>query len=113
MTSRQTGRRIVSISAERRRRKNGKRSASRPAAGRREAHPRPSERRQLLQLVICSGIFVLLVAAKLVLPEPMARVNAKLSRAMEQNMDVQAVFSALGRGSSGENGLERTCGEGG
>lgn len=111
MTSRQTGRRIASISAERRRRKSGMRSVSRPAAGRREDHPRPGERRQLLQLVICSGIFVLLVAAKLVLPEPMARVNARLSRAMEQNMDVQAVFSALGRAISGENGLDQTADE--
>ncbi len=111
MTSRQTGRRIASISAERRKRKNGKWSVSRPAAGWREDHPRPGERRLLLQLVICSGIFVLLVAAKLVLPEPMARVNARLSHAMEQNMDVRAVFSAVGRAISGENGLERTADE--
>ncbi|MDY5613351.1 M23 family metallopeptidase [Dysosmobacter sp.] len=111
MTSRQTGRRIAAISAERYRRKNGKRSAARQAAGRREDRPHPRERRQLLQLMICSGIFVLLVAAKLVLPEPMARVNARLSRAMEQNMDVQAVFSAVGRAVSGEGGLNETVDE--
>ena len=109
MTSRQSGRRIASISAERRRRKKGKRSGQ--TAGRREERPRPRERRQLLQLVICSAIFVLLVAAKLVLPEPMARVNAKLSRAMEQNMDVQAVFSAVGRAVSGKSGLDQTADE--
>ena len=109
MTSRQSGRRIASISAERRRRKKGKRSGQ--TAGRREERPRPRERRQLLQLVICSAIFVLLVAAKLVLPEPMARVDAKLSRAMEQNMDVQAVFSAVGRAVSGKSDLDQTADE--
>lgn len=109
MTSRQSGRRIASISAERRRRKKGKRSGQ--TAGRREERPRPRERRQLLQLVICSAIFVLLVAAKLVLPEPMARVNAKLSHAMEQNMDVRAVFSAVGRAVSGKSGLDETADE--
>ena len=111
MTSRQAGRRIASISEERHRRKNGKRSVSRQAAGRREDRPRPRERRQLLQLVICSGIFVLLVAAKLVLPEPMSRVNARLSHAMAQNMDVQAVFSAVGRAFSGEGNLDDTVDE--
>ena len=111
MTSRQAGRRIASISTERHRRKNGKQRVPRRTAGRREDRPRHRERRQLLQLVICSGIFVLLVAAKLVLPEPMSRVNARLSQAMEQNMDVQAVFSAVGRAFSGEGNLDDTVDE--
>lgn len=58
--------------------------------------------RRLLQLVACGMIFVALVAAKLLLPARMAGFNEKLSAAMEWNMDVQAVFSAVGRAFSGE-----------
>ena len=50
----------------------------------------------LLRLMICGGVFVLLVAAKLLLPEKMAAFNQKLSAAMTESMDVQAVFSAVG-----------------
>lgn len=110
MTSRQTGRRIASIAAERRR-KPVRSGGARQRQGRKEEQMRPRERRQLIQLVICSGIFVLLVAAKLILPERMAQVNEKLSRAMEQNMDVQAVFSAVGRAFAGEDDLDRTADE--
>ena len=50
----------------------------------------------------CGSIFVLLVAVKLLLPGRMAQVNAKLTGMLEQNIDVQAVFSAVGRAVSGE-----------
>ena len=110
MTSRQTGRRIASIAAARRR-KPVRGSGARQMRGRKEEHMRPKERLQLIQLVVCSGIFVLLVAAKFVLPERMAQVNARLSQAMEHNMDVQAVFSAVGRAFAGEDGLDRTADE--
>ena len=72
---------------------------------------RPAERRQLLQLVVCSGIFMLLVAAKLLLPGRMAEINGALSQAMERNMDVQAVFSAVGRAFSGESGVSGAANE--
>ncbi|MFR3922167.1 MAG: hypothetical protein ACLTYN_09575 [Dysosmobacter welbionis] len=62
----------------------------------------PGERRHLIQLVACGSIFVLLVAVKLLLPGRMAQVNAKLTGMLEQNIDVQAVFSAVGRAVSGE-----------
>jgi len=52
--------------------------------------------------VACGSIFVLLVAVKLLLPGRMAQVNAKLTGMLEQNIDVQAVFSAVGRAVSGE-----------
>lgn len=58
--------------------------------------------RRLLQLVACGSLFVALVAAKLLLPARMAVFNEKLSAAMEQNLDVQAVFSAVGRAFFGE-----------
>ena len=50
----------------------------------------------------CGGVFVLLVAVKLLLPDRLAQVNGRLTGMLEQNMDVRAVFSAVGRAVSGE-----------
>ena len=51
-----------------------------------------------LQLVACGSIFVLLVAVKLLLPGTNGSSEQPSSlRMMEQNIDVQAVFSAVGR----------------
>ena len=102
MTSRRTGRRAAAARRTGRSARGGM-----PRAGRRKEEPlAPRERRQLVQLVICGGVFVLLVAAKLLLPGRMDRLNAALSQAMEQNMDVEAVFSAVGRAFAGESGVE-------
>lgn len=95
MTSRQAGRRIA---ARTRQRRVGSRARkSEPLAAK--------DLRLMLQLVVCGGIFVALVAAKLLLPSRMAAFNERLSTAMERNMDVQAVFSAVGRAFSGEEGV--------
>ncbi len=51
----------------------------------------------MVQLVVCCGVFVLLVAAKLLLPGKMEQINVRIHNAMRQNIDVQAVFSAVGR----------------
>lgn len=104
MTSRQAGRRISTIAAERQR-VHGKRGGARQAVHRKNEPLRPRERRQLIQLVACGTIFVLLVAAKLLLPARMEQLGEKLSGAMEQNMDVRAVFSAVGRAFTGENDI--------
>lgn len=103
MTSRQAGRRMATVAAERR---GGRSGARRKPVSRKkqEAPAAPRERRQLVQLVVCGMIFVLLVTVKLLLPERMDRINETISRAMEQNVDVQAVFSAVGRAFSGEEG---------
>lgn len=98
MTSRQTGRRIQAMTADRRRRSSGARQ-------RKSGPARPGELRRLAQLVVCGAVFVALVAVKLLLPAKMEEVNRKLSAALEQNMDVQAVFSAVGRAFSGEGGV--------
>ena len=55
----------------------------------------------MIRLVACGTVFVLLVAAKLALPARMERFNAKLAEVLSRNMDVQAVFSAVGRGFAG------------
>lgn len=95
MTSRQAGRRIA---ARTRQRRVGSRTRkSEPLAAK--------DLRLMLRLVVCGGIFVALVAAKLLLPSRMAAFNEQLSAAMERNMDVQAVFSAVGRAFSGEEGV--------
>ena len=101
MTSRQAGQRIRIIAA-RRGGKRQKAARARRPAGRRSQTVRPGEQRRLLQLVACASIFVLLVAVKLLLPGRMAPVSEKLAEALARNMDVQAVFSAVGRAASGE-----------
>lgn len=110
MTSRQAGRRISTIAAERQR-SRGKRGGVRQAARRKNEPQCPKERRQLIQLVACGTMFVLLVAAKLLLPARMEALGEKLSEAMGQNMDVQAVFSAVGRAFAGENDVGDTMEE--
>ena len=99
MASRQAGRRTVAEQYG----KSGRRSTARQQ-GKRESRKDlyPKERRQLLQLVICGSVLVLLVAVKLLLPGKLAAFNDELTAAMERNMDVQAVFSAVGRAFSGE-----------
>ena len=99
-----------------RRQMKGKRSAGNRTAGRTAVRRKKEtlssrERRQLIQLVLCGGIFVLLVVSKLVLPVRMEPVNQKISEAMGRNMDVQAVFSAVGRAFTGAEGLSGTAEE--
>lgn len=108
MTSRQMGRRVSTIAAERRKR-SARHDGTRQTTRQKETAMGAKERRQLLQLVICGSIFVLLVAAKLLLPDRMAQVNARISGAMEQNMDVQAVFSAVGRAFSGADDIDHAA----
>lgn len=100
MTSRQAGRRIGTIAAERRRRSRG---GARQAVRRKQELLSAGERRRLIQLVACGGIFVLLVAVKLLLPGRMAQIGRFLTGPMEQNVDVRAVFSAVGRAFAGES----------
>lgn len=102
MTSRQAGRRISTIAAERRRGIR-RRGGARQAVRRKEEPLSAGERRRLIQLAACAGIFVLLVAVKLLLPGQMARIDQLLSGPMEQNVDVRAVFSAVGRAFAGES----------
>lgn len=101
MTSRQAGRRIGTIAAQRRRRSRS--SGARQAVRRKQEFLSAGERRRLIQLVACGGIFILLVAVKLLLPGRMAQIDRLLTGPMEQNVDVRAVFSAVGRAFAGES----------
>lgn len=100
MTSRQAGRRIGTIAAERRRQG---RCGARQTVRRKGETLSAGECRRLIQLAVCAGIFVLLVVIKLLLPGRMAQINQFLSGRMEQNVDVRAVFSAVGRAFAGES----------
>ena len=93
MTSRQMEQRMR-IAASRRRRR------TRP--GRSRQQPDPGEMRRLAQLVACGTIFVTLVAVKLLLPGRLAPLSARLEESLGRNMDVEAVFSAVGRVFAGE-----------
>jgi len=88
------------------RRRNVCRTRSARSGGKKNEPLTSRDLRRLMQLVACGSVFVALVAAKLLLPAKMAAFNGKLSAAMERNMDVQAVFSAVGRAFSGEEGME-------
>lgn len=70
-----------------------------------------AERRRLLQLVVCGGMFVLLVTVKLLLPGRLDAIGQKVNAALGQNMDIQAVFSAIGEAASGQQDVEQTLDE--
>lgn len=68
----------------------------------------PAVRRQILQLLVSGSIFLLVAAGKLLLPE-MANVwGQHLSQAMNQNLDVTEVFSAVGRAFAPESDLRQS-----
>ena len=100
MSAGQAGRRVAGIAAGRKKTMR-RRGGARQAVGKKRDAANTAELRRLAQLVICGGAFVLLVAAKLLLPARMESLNQHLSGALERNMDVQAVFSAVGRMVSG------------
>lgn len=77
-------------------RQRGRRIARKRPAPKRSAAPTAVERRRFVQLMVCGSAFVLLVAVKLLLPEKMAPVGARLAAAMERNMDMRQVFSVVG-----------------
>ena len=107
MTSRRMGKRIA---AGRRTRMVKQKKIHR--AAKHQADPlSPRERHALLRLVICGSVFVLLVAVKLLLPARMEQLQVRLEEAMEENMDVRAVFSAVGRAFSGESELTTAANE--
>ena len=69
------------------------------------------ERRWLAQLVACGGIFILIVAAKLLLPGHLEGVRTRLQSVLEQNMDIREVFSAVGQAAAGEKLVDKTLDE--
>ena len=109
MALRQNGRRVKRGGAERR--NAAKRTAPRSASRSKRSGMGKREKYQLVQLMVCSGCFVLLVLTKLVLPDHMETVNQTIRGALSQNMDIQAVFSSVGKAFSGESEFARTADE--
>lgn len=94
MTSRQAGQKIGRMYANRTGYRTGRQKAAMPAA----------QKRRLAQFLICGTIFVLLVAAKLLIPARLQWLSSRMDGALEHSMDVTEVFSAAGRLFSGEGG---------
>ena len=76
------------------RKENGKKKPSRRM---RATAVGPEERHRFAQLMISGTLFVALVAVKILLPDRYGPVREAASGILEQNMDVMAVFSAVGR----------------
>jgi len=95
------GRRRRTVSSGRYR-TSGKQRERPPRGKRSEERLTAKQRWQLIQLLVSGSLFVLLVAATWFLPGGTGRLNTFLTGAMERNMDVQAVFSAVGRAFAGE-----------
>lgn len=94
MTSRQTGQKISQMYSNRTGYRTGRRRASQPLSG--------AEKRRLAQFLVCGTVFVLLVAVKLLLPARVQWLSQHVGGALERNMDVTEVFSAVGRMFAGE-----------
>lgn len=60
------------------------------------------ENRQMARVMICGGLFLLLVGAKVLLPGQTEALQTSLRQALGHNMDVTAVFSAVGTLFAGE-----------
>jgi len=110
MSLRQKGRRIKRRTVAGRT-KAAKSTVPRRTAKRRKEALSAGERRQLARLVICGAIFVALVLSKILLPNHMVKLNQRISQALTRNMDVQAVFSSVGKAFSGESEIGRVADE--
>lgn len=85
---------------------------SRGRCGQKKSAPvSAAERRRLFQLVACGGMFVLLVTVKLLLPGKLDVISEKVNAALRQNMDIQAVFSAIGGAASGQQDVGQALDE--
>ncbi|SMC39588.1 M23 family metallopeptidase [Papillibacter cinnamivorans] len=61
------------------------------------------EKRRMIQLIICAGIFLVMVAAKIVYPAGIDRVRGDIMGVITQDVDYKAAFSSIGR-AIGEGG---------
>lgn len=105
MTAKQTGRNIHAIA---RRRTSIRRGKCAVRSKRKRERKLTEGQGQLVQLVICAVLFVTVVVAKVFLPAKLDSFGAKIAGAMQKNMDVVEVFSAVGRAFSGEADLDNT-----
>lgn len=74
--------------------------------GRRVAKATVKEQRRMTQLMICGGLFILLVGIKILLPQTMEQMQDTLEEALTHNMDVASVFSIVGSWDDQDDGTE-------
>ena len=99
---RQAVRKNRAVSTKRAAHKKHRRTAAGSAARAMNTPLSRKERRICMQWVACGSICVLLVAVKLLLPGKLDGIGRRVSEAMQTNMDVQAVFSVIGKAAAGE-----------
>lgn len=105
MTAKQTGRNIHALSRRRTSIRRGKYAVH---SKRKREKKHTDGQGQLAQLVICAILFITVVTAKIFLPAKLDCFGEKIAGAMQKNMDVVEVFSAVGRAFSGESDLDHT-----
>ena len=71
----------------------------------------PTQRRRFVQTSVCGGLFVLLVALKLLLPGHLAAFRADLSHWLVKDADFAEAFSAVGRAVGGAEDFAVSLGE--
>lgn len=65
----------------------------------------------MIRTVICGGLFVTLVALKLLLPGSLSGPREKLGSWLARDADLAEAFSAVGRAASGEQGVKESLEE--
>ena len=73
--------------------KNSRRSA---VKSERKSVAHKGVQRRFCQFVICGAVFVVLVIVKLLLPSKIEPLSERITQMLQQNVDVQAVFSTVG-----------------
>ena len=64
-----------------------------------------AEEKALLKLVLCGGVFVLIVAVKLLCPQMMEGVGRSALQLIGSDADFKEAFAAMGRAASGEESM--------
>jgi len=84
--------------------KHLRRGRSKATAGRRAA-PVGKKNRTVVRFALCGGIFVLLVAVKLLFPQTMGQLQRSVGELLGRDADFKEAFAAVGRAVSGEEAV--------
>lgn len=105
MTARDIGANVGSMS------RRSRNTGNRTAGSRKKEKMSRGEKRRLGQLIVCGAIFVAIVAARLLLPGKMTQITSSVRDVLGQSMNIQEVFSAVGKAVSGDASVSETLGD--
>lgn len=110
MTSRQRRTRAYSTAERRPAQTGGARENRRPAGQQRGNDRKRTSKtyKQCVQLAVSAAVFLTVAAVRLLLPEAAGPLGEQLTQIMDQNIDVEGVFSAVGRTFSQKGGVQQT-----